>query len=110
MGVWRRLARFAVQVRLGGMLQRLPGLLVSGLVILLAVLLRSLAVYMRRPVLYFGRLPVGFVHDTSYIRSDPEHAGYLCAGSGGSWLLDARAETLSFLIFGRILARGGVIW
>jgi hypothetical protein len=40
-------------------------LLVTGLVILLAVLLRCLAVYMRRPVLYFGRLPVGFVHDAS---------------------------------------------
>src|SRR5580765_8378736 len=68
MCVWRRLACFAVQVRLRGVLQCLSRLLMSGHVILLAVLFRCLAVYMRRPVLYFGRLPVGFVHDASYIR------------------------------------------
>jgi hypothetical protein len=75
--VWRRLACFAVQVRLRGMFQRLSRLLMASLVILLAVVLRSLAVYMRRPVLYLGRLPVRFVHDTSYIRQELEHAGYL---------------------------------
>jgi hypothetical protein len=42
---------------------------------LLAVLFRCLAVYMRRPVLYFGRLPVGFVHDASYIRPHPSTPG-----------------------------------
>jgi len=45
----------------------------AGLVILLAVLLRGLAVYMRGPVLNFGRLPEGFVHDASY-KATPEHA------------------------------------
>jgi len=59
----------------------------ASLVILLAVLLRSLAVDMCRAVLYLGRLPVGFVHDASYIRpnrstprafasADPESPNY----------------------------------
>jgi len=47
----------------------------AGLVILLAVLLRGLAVYMRGPVLNFGRLPEGFVHDASYIRPHPSTPG-----------------------------------